>query len=183
MKKGFFLTIAFLMCFPVFSQESEKANKKSTNEIKWNLFMTFQKFPEISYEKVWENNFSAGLTAGFLYKGDEGLYRFTPSRLNFLFAPYGRYNFGKNPKKTFFIEASISLMGVKITEYYSNPSEDEYNWKYRTSPVFGLGIAAGYKFIIRHGFIGEFFIGYGTSVDKSYSYNYPRMGISIGKQF
>ena len=169
MKKVLFIVVALSMCQAVFSQEAEKIKTKATNEIKLNLLMTVLSFPEITYERVWGNNIGLGLSVGFPIES---------TATNFQILPYCRFYFGESAIKSFFIEGNIGIVGYdryKAGYYYS--SSDVQN----TADV-GLGVAFGYKYVNNKGLVGELFLGLGRTFGD-YNYIYPRIGISIGKQF
>ena len=51
------------------------------------------------------------------------------------------------------------------------------------APNFGLGAAAGAKFLTKNGFVGEIYVGAGRLFGSSDIEVYPRAGITIGKRF
>ena len=159
----------------VFSQETEKVKAETHNEIKLNLFMTLLSYPDISYERVWEKNFGLGLSIGFPIDGYETKYRILP---------YGRFYFGETSTKSFFIEANAALEGYEKYIFSSTKNADDsfhYYTDTKKDISFGAGVAFGYKYINKRGFIGEIFFGMGRSFTREGLY--PRVGISLGKQF
>jgi len=172
MKKVFLVITMFCICFSMFSQETEKVKTDVKNEIKLNLLMTLFSFPDISYERVWGNNIGVGLSAGFPIENSD---------VNFLIIPYCRFYFGESLVKSFFIEANLGIQGYKkyTSEYYGDYYS--YNLKTTNTTDLGLGVAFGYKYINSYGLIGELFLGIGRTFDDQEFY--PRVGISIGKQF
>ena len=172
MKNILLLIVALCMCYPVFSQEVEKVKPDVKNEIKVNLLMTLLSFPDISYERVWGNNFGLGLSVGFPIESNE---------TNLRVLPYTRFYFGDSPVKSFFIEASLAFEGYK-KDYYSYDSYGSYaSSKSQNDLDFGLGVSFGYKYVNSKGLIGELFLGLGRTFDRDNIY--PRVGISLGKQF
>ena len=169
MKKVLFIVAALSMCQAVFSQETEKVKTKATNEIKLNLLMTVLSFPEITYERIWGDNVGLGLSVGFPIESSD---------TNFRILPYGRFYFGESSTKSFFIEANTAIIGHE--KYYYD--YDYYNSKTQNTTDFGLGVAFGYKYINSKGLVGELHLGIGRAFG-SYDQMYPRLGISIGKQF
>jgi len=169
--KKVWLTIAlFCVCFSMFSQETEKIKSEAKNEIKVNLLMTLFSFPDISYERILGNSFGFGLSAGIPIENDfDTKYRILP---------YSRFYFGESLIKSFFIEANIGIEGYK--KYSYSWSENYSHSETKNALDLGIGVAVGYKYVNSKDFIGELFLGVGrTSNDRAY----PRVGISIGKQF
>jgi len=159
------------VCFSLFSQETEKIKTEARNEIKVNLLMTLLSFPDISYERVLGNSFGLGLSVGIpIESGYNAKYRILP---------YSRFYFGESLIKSFFIEANIGIEGRKIDS--ASWIDGNYIFSKTTNAAeVGIGVAVGYKYINRNNFIGEVFLGVGRTFDDGY---YPRIGVSIGKQF
>jgi len=158
----------------VFSQELEKAKIDAKNEIKLNLLMSVLSFPDISFERIWGNNVGLGLSVGFPLESNDTHYRILP---------YGRFYFGESSTKSFFIEANIAVEGYKKDTYDSFYDDNGYNVssKAENTTGFGLGVAYGYRYVNRNGLVGELYFGLGRDFDRENAY--PRVGISIGKQF
>lgn len=188
MKRSRLTLLLVLLATVVFAQEGAKNAVDSTkavdknngkNEIRLNLLNGILGMPEISYERLFENNTGAGLSV-FVGIDDNNV----DYKLGFI--PYYRIYFGNNKKSSgFFIEANAAVMQLKDYTYNYNVwtgtgwQTNETNWN------FGLGAAAGGKFLTKNGFIGELSFGVGRFFKK---YNegvevYPRVGISIGKRF
>ena len=165
MKKGLFIAVALCMCcHVVFSQETEKVKTEPVNEIKFNLLTCLALYPEISYERSLTEDFGLGLAIAVSLYDDIIPY-------SFQMTPYFRFYFVNNPVKAFFIEMNAALVSSK--DYY-------YDGANQNVADFGLGLALGYKVFNRKGLIGEFYLGLGrTFGDRAY----PRLGVSIGKQF
>lgn len=167
MKKIGLIITMFCICFSVFPQETEKIKTEARNEIKLNLLMTLFSFPDISYERIWNNNLGLGLSAGFPIESSD---------VNFLLLPYCRFYFGESSIKSFFIEANVGIQGRKNYVYDSS----YYSARSQNTADLGLGVAFGYKYVNSSGFIGELFMGIGRTTNNDV---YSRIGISIGKQF
>ena len=174
MKKVFLIITTLCVCFSIFSQETVKVTPEARNEIKLNLLMTLLSFPDISYERVWGNNIGVGLSAGFPIEDSD---------INFRLLPYCRFYFGESLVKSFFIEANIGIQGYKkyTSESYSYSDYYSYGSNTKNSVDVGLGVAFGYKYVNSYGLIGELFLGIGRTFDDQAAY--PRIGISLGKQF
>jgi hypothetical protein len=172
MKKVLLILMAFCVFPAVFSQETAKVEPK--NELKLNLFNFLLLYPEISYERILADDLGVGVSAAFSLDND--------IETNFQITPYFRFYFGSKPAKTFFIEANMALVGFKEYDYdYLYPYYD-YLEKEKNSVDFGLGLALGYKYYNRKGFTGEIYAGLGRTF-SDYDRFYPRVGITIGKQF
>ena len=157
------------MCHTVFSQETEKVKPKATNEIKLNLATTLFSSPEISYERIWDNNVGLGLSARAVFSDNyDTKYQFTP---------YCRFYFGESSIKSFFIEGNIGVIGYKKYVYnYSDYSSSNT----QNSLDAGIGLAVGYRYVNKKGLIGEVFLGLGRTIEDR---GYLRCGISMGKLF
>jgi hypothetical protein len=91
--------------------------------------------------------------------------------------PYSWFYFGHATANYFFIELNAAMVSFK--------NDDDYGYMSGTSQRrqtldLGLGFAIGYKYIQEKGIIGEIYFGLGRTMGDGI---YPRMGISIGKQF
>jgi len=166
MKKGLLFLVLLSLCFSAFSQEIEKAKSNGRNEIKLNLLMTLFGFPDIDYERIMSNSIGLGLSAAFPLEKSDTEYRIMP---------YCRLYFGESWIKSFFIEANVAILRCREYDNNSYPS-----YKTRNVSDIGLGVAFGYKYVNRNGYIGELFLGLGRTLEDRY---YPRCGISVGKQF
>ncbi|QPH39904.1 hypothetical protein [Pedobacter endophyticus] len=153
-------------------------NEKGKNELKINLLTSVLALPEISYERILEDNMSVGisLAAGIGNEDDFSEYRF-------LAIPHYRLYFGKKRAAGFFIEGNAAVGSVREDHwaYYQNG----FNVAYSSNVVnFGLGAAVGAKFLTRNGFLGEVFGGVGRFLSGNRTVEaYPRVGITLGKRF
>lgn len=168
------IALAITMQTAVKAQEASKAPK---SELKTNLFGAVMALPEISYERLLENNTSVGLAIGFGLGNDDDF-----SRYKFLAIPHYRVYFGKNDIAGFFIEANAGLASVRETaDYWIGMTTVEYEFTRRD---FGLGGAIGAKFLTRNGLLGEIFAGAGRFIGENRSVEaYPRLGVTVGKRF
>jgi hypothetical protein len=175
MKKALFIIVAFCICPAVFSQETATVKIEPKNEIKLNLGMFLALYPEISYERILGDDLGFGVSAAVSLDDDsENIFQITP---------YFRFYFGGKPTRSFFIEANMGLVGFKeenYSYYYDYSSSQSYDYSEKNVVDFGLGVAIGYKYINRKGFTGEIYAGVGRTFDDR---AYPRLGITIGKQF
>lgn len=188
MKKTFLISI--LLGSGIFANaqtnQAEKkqnnANETGKNELKVNLLTSILALPEISYERIIEDNMGVGisLSAGI---GDDDDF----SEYRFLAIPHYRLYFGKKRAAGFFIEGNAAVGAIRENNYQFY---DDVIGNYRTpinkSPVinFGLGAAVGAKFLTRNGFTGEIYGGVGRFLGNNRSIEaYPRIGITLGKRF
>jgi hypothetical protein len=183
MKKSLLtLSVIFLAVTAFCQTESKQTETKDTgnNEIKINLLSAIIGMPEITYERLFKDNTAVGLSA-LVGIDDDVDYKFGV-------IPHFRIYFGNKKASGFFIEANAAVMGIDSYEYiyYSDNSTYWYgsSSKSKTSTRFGLGAAAGGKFLTKNGFIGELYGGVGRFFGKNREIEaYPRVGISIGKRF
>ncbi|MFM8741663.1 MAG: hypothetical protein ACKOC0_15890 [Cytophagales bacterium] len=170
MNKQFCLIVIFITLTPIslFSQDSVALKR---NEIKLNVGYLLGGYPEISYERVLNEESSVGLSTGVNIENSD--YKFN-------FIPYYRVYFGKKPAAGFFMEGNLALFSLKRTEYdYRRGIQTYTNFL-----GFGAGIGLGGKFITKNGFIAELLGGLGRNFVNTNVINvYPRFGISIGKRF
>jgi len=153
-------------------------NETGKNELKINLLTSVLALPEISYERILEDNMSVGisLAAGIGNEDDFSEYRF-------LAIPHYRLYFGKKRAAGFFIEGNAAVGSVR--EDHWDYSQNGFDVAYSSNVVnFGLGAAVGAKFLTRNGFLGEVFAGVGRFLGSNRSIEaYPRIGITLGKRF
>lgn len=151
------------------------------NEVKLNLPLTvLGLYPEVSYERLLQEDLSVGVAAGFLLNRDRNDHPMT-----FSIIPNVRWFFGGSSKSLqkyaagFFIEANGAVFGIKDVVY------DGY---YESVPSksseeigLGLGLGLGWKYVSRNNWVGEILLGGGRNLASEGAY--PRFGISIGKRF
>jgi len=182
MKKFLLSGLLLTSTFCCFAQS--KADSASTalghsgnNEIKINLLMSILGLPEINYERIIEDNMSVGLAAFVGVNNNDLDY-------NFGFIPNYRLYFGGKKASGFFIEGNMALVSVKDYSryYYSDNGYGSFNKENKLN--FGLGAAAGAKFLTKNGFLGEVYLGLGRFLGQNRSVEaYPRIGITLGKRF
>jgi hypothetical protein len=182
MKKIIF-AIAILICHQsLFAQESNTSNNK--NEIKFNLPLAIYGLPELSYERIVEDNMSYGVSLSigvdkpYDYLIGDGI----PERA--IVCPYYRVYFGKKKAAGFYIEGNMAVASQKqknVPDY--NPS-GVYVYKDISSTGFGFGGALGVKLLAKNGFVGDIYAGWGRLFgDNAYYNGYPRLGVCIGRRF
>lgn len=163
-------------------KRSELIGHGGNNEIKLNLAHALFAFPEITYERILEDNMGVGLSLAVSADKD--------STHQILGTQYYRLYFGNKKANGFFIEGNAAIAHMSdsyksITYMVDNNgtsiySENSIIDRYTT---FGLGLAVGGKLLTRNGFFGEIYLGGGRLfLDKPVKI-YPRAGITIGKGF
>jgi hypothetical protein len=156
--------------------QSATIGHNGNNEIKVNLLYLVFGLPEISYERLVTDNMGVGLSAVVSVEDDQDI------RYAFL-ASYRLY-FGNKKANGFFIEGNMGVISEEEGTYYYMPENNGYSQATKSNRAyFGLGAAAGAKFLTRNGLLGEAYLGAGRLLGDSQSEFYPRMGITIGKRF
>lgn len=167
-------------------KNAESIGQGGNNELKINLLNSILGMPEISYEHLLADNMGVGASAFVGLNNDIDL------DFKFGFVPHFRVYFGQKKASGFFIEGNAGIITVKeryfnyeylVSSYYS-PETNYESTKEVSKTNFGLGAAAGAKFLTRNGFLGEVYLGLGRFLGENNSIEaYPRIGITIGKRF
>ncbi len=181
MKKLIF-AIAILICNNLFAQENSSKNK---NEIKFNLPMAIYGLPELSYERIVEDNMSYGVSLSIAADKpyDDLTGNGIPERA--IVCPYYRVYFGKKRAAGFYIEGNMAVASQKQTNAPDyNAVGTSFVYKDISSTGFGFGGALGIKLLTKNGFVGDIYAGYGRLFgDNAYYNGYPRFGVCIGRRF
>ncbi len=149
-----------------YGQEETQESSNESHEFKLNAGYFIGGFPELTYEKIINDETSMGISLAFSIDEDIDY--------KFLMIPYFRFYFGQERNAGFFIEGNA---GIFSEEY--NEATNQSAWG------LGLGTALGGKFITYKGWVAELCGGLGrnfVNLDRL-SEVYPRVGISIGKRF
>lgn len=162
---------------------STSSGRNGNNEIKLNLASTLAGVPEFNYERILKDDMSVGLAVMVGLEND--------SDISFGIIPNYRIYFGNKKANGFFIEGSAAVISNRVEFYNINYtySSSSVVASYRSPSVyeiqtnFGLGAAAGAKFITKNGFVGEIYLGAGRLFGETDIDVYPRAGITIGKRF
>jgi len=175
MKKNSTLILFCLLTISIFSQE--KKQKSPNNELRLNLLYTVVGLPEISYEKIINNESSYGVS--FAFSLDSYI------DLNYIILPYYRHYFSKKRAAGFFIEANASLGKFK-GRYYGYLDDGSYtgsNVGNRTGA--GLGFSIGQKFITKQNWTANITLGVSRNIVNNIFIDgsYPRIEIALGKRF
>jgi len=160
------ITILAVFCSTLAFSQSEN------NEFKVNILYTAIGMPELSYERLISDNSSLGASVAFSLDKKEDM------DLRLSFTPYYRMFFGQKKAAGFFIEANSIVINYVDTIYFDGTSS-----KYETRTGFGLGAAAGAKFLTKNNLIGEVYGGVGRVFGDNSLGAYPRFGITLGKRF
>ena len=147
-------------------------SQSENNELKVNILYTAIGMPELSYERLISDNSSLGASVAFSLDKKEDM------DLRLSFTPYYRMFFGQKKAAGFFIEANSIVINYVDTIYFDGTSS-----KYETRTGFGLGAAAGAKFLTKNNLIGEVYGGVGRVFGDNSLGAYPRFGITLGKRF
>jgi len=163
-------------------KNAEVIGHGGNNELKINLLYTVIGMPEITYERLLADNMGIGASV-FVGLDNSVDYKFG-------FIPHYRLYFGAKKASGFFIEGNAAVITFRDNYYYqynsSYPSTFNSAVAEKNSTTFGLGAAAGAKFLTRNGFLGEAYLGLGRTFGESSGFDpeaYPRVGITIGKRF
>ncbi|MET3113488.1 hypothetical protein AAKU52_001213 [Pedobacter sp. CG_S7] len=156
------------------NSQSAAIGHNGNNEIKLNLLYMVLGMPEVSYERLIDDNMGVGISAMVSLIDDPDL-RFS------VIADYRLY-FGNKKANGFFIEGNMGLVSQRYYSYYYN--DNGYSNLDMVDKVqLGLGAACGAKFLARNGLFGEAYVGAGRLLGNDGDQYYPRVGITIGKRF
>ncbi len=139
----------------------------------------FGAFPEVSYERILQEDISVGASLGVSLDGGD-TYGFKAQ-----FTPYFRWFFGGDRESArkyaagFFMEANASVFSREVKEYGLIGME---NIPTKTETSGGLGLGIGWKYATKNNWCGEILLGLGKDFSSSGDV-YPHFGISIGKRF
>lgn len=155
MRKVLFLTAIVL--FTTLSARAEDNSKlERGNEVRLNVLKLATGFAEIDYERILGHHFGVGSSLAIGYG---------KSDMKAMIIPFGRYYFGEIRGAGFFTELNTSML------------------VFNSGTNAGLGIAAGYKFISKKGWLAEATLGGGKVFNNPDFPYYPRYAISVGKRF
>jgi hypothetical protein len=162
-------------------KNAEALGHGGNNELKVNLLFSVIGIPEISYERIVQDNMGVGISM-FV-----GLDKSINYKLGV--TPHFRLYFGQKKASGFFIEGNASVLTHRNDRHYYYGAVYDHGYvpsRIENATTFGLGAAAGGKFLTRNGFLGEAYLGVGRMFgDQSYYSGeaYPRIGITLGKRF
>ena len=183
MKRTLLVLFLLALNFNGYSQEAEEITTTQEelfytgkNELKLNALYLLLGFPELSYERVLDEESAIGISVAF---STEDVFD-----IDFMAIPYYRVYFGDKPAAGFFVEGNAALYAVDNYEvtYYDGYSYEEE----KTNEVgAGLGLAVGTKFMTKSGWVFEVFGGAGRNflTPEEIGAVYPRLGLTVGKRF
>ena len=195
MKKIFAFAIMMIAALSLFAQKDSVANaiadksaaigQSGNNEIKINLLMSVLALPEVTYERLVEDNMGVGISVAVNVDNTNDAF---DGDFKLLIIPHYRLYFGSKKASGFFIEGNAALVSGSVYTIYYDPAASYVPgyipYQKENTTNFGLGAAVGGKFLTRNGFLGEVYGGVGRLFGSNRIADvYPRIGISIGKRF
>jgi hypothetical protein len=189
MQKIIIILCALFISVSAFSQQTERRgmfNRQPVpepvvftpvNELSFNLMSAiFWSYPEIAFERVFREDMSFGISAGF----HAGRYN-DFAGIKFNLTPYFRWFFGGNrtsmskPGAGFFIEANGAILYREAIVWsgWSSSSNNEFG--------AGIGMSIGWKFVSTNNWTSE--VSFGAGRDFTNDRMYPRIGVSVGRRF
>ncbi|MEP7169455.1 MAG: DUF3575 domain-containing protein [Bacteroidota bacterium] len=172
--------IIFIFLFVPLYSFSQEVETFKRNEIKLNVGYLLGAFPEVSYERLINDESGAGISAGININNNN-----SDNHFRFGIIPHYRMYFGKKPAAGFFMEGNLAFYSQHVTSYnYYTYGVTSY-YEERNIFGFGAGIGIGGKFLSKKGVIAELLAGWGRNFVNTdhLDNNYPRFGISVGKRF
>ncbi len=176
MKRIVIIFYVLLLGGVLIAQKQEKSFSK--NEVKFNIpYAIWGAFPELSYERILQENLSLGVSLGISVEDKEKEYEW----MKFQFTPYARWFWSGSSSSErkfasrFFLEANASVFCRSENEAYIGADIYDDYWS------GGVGLGVGWKWIMGNNWVSEVLLGMGK--DFSNSKLYPRLGFSIGKRF
>ena len=166
MKKVFIIFIALLFSASAFAQEDFPRNELRVNVFPSLVFL----FPEITYERILNENFSIGVSAG-LSTLPEPVFR------DFSIIPFCRFYLDENLARGFFAEINAAFFASGSGPVAGDPSHPFSRFGYAN---LGVGFGLGWKTITRNDWVWDFMIGGGRAFGGGV---YSRFGITLGRRF
>jgi len=164
--KNTILLSLILLATPIFAQQDSDDQIIGINELRLNVPATLASFPEITYERILNDESAIGLSFGISANNNIDY--------DFLAVPFYRLYFGNKRAAGFFVEPNAAIF-----------SEERNDEVVGSEIGVGIGLAVGGKFLTRKGWVAELLLGAGRNfLNTDYiSEAYPRIGVSIGKRF
>ena len=168
-------TMTLLVSSVAFSSLLAQNETYPKNELRVNVGYALMNFPEISYERMLSKETSAGLSVAIAMDGGDDSFF-----IEMLASPFYRLYFGNQPVAKFFFETNGAVYNEEAYYYNHNNGYDTKN-----KLGLGLGIGVGGKFTTSKGVAVELLAGIGRNFlnENKISGSYPRLGVSVGKQF
>lgn len=163
----YLLVLSVVFCWHTGFSQQEPVLSGGRNELKLNIVNTLIGFSELTFERILGPDAALGMSLGFALD-DEISYRVAG-------LPYYRFYFGKQSAAGFYLE---------LNSFFGSVRSESSNGEERAQFAFGLGAAAGVKFLSRKTWVGEVTLGVGRFIggDKG-DWGYPRIGLVLGKRF
>ena len=193
MKKNIIILCALLISVSAFSQQQQRRGFFNrvpepvpvvftpVNELKFNLGTAiFASYPEIAFERIFEESLGFGFSAGFRI-GENNQHE----RFNFHVMSHFRwylFSGDYHPGAGFFVEVNG---GVFNRDLWKTGDWDGDRWvpnrRYESKTGAGFGMGAGWKFVMDNNWLFEtsFIVGR-DFVNESI---YPYFGVSVGRRF
>lgn len=177
MKKNILPFLLLIISINLFAQE----NKSGQNEIKFNVPLAIFGLPELSYERIVEDNMTVGISVAipaekpYDYNTGKGISQRS------IITPFYRLYFGEKRAAGFYIEGNMAVSSQKELNDYNYVTG--LNVAETKSTGFGFGAAVGVKLLTKNGFTGDFYGGWGRLFGDNIYNGFPRLGICIGKRF
>ena len=172
MKKITILLAISIISIKTFSQ---------SNEVKFNMATAIAGYPELTYERLIDDDISFGISFATSIEKPEKM------RSRFCFTPYSRLYFGKKKSDGFFVEANMILKGQRDVhdEYYYDTLNNISNVVKidKSTTNFGFGATIGVKLLAKKYAFAELFAGGGRLFGSPINDGYFRGGLTIGFRF
>ena len=167
-----FFTVLFFCALNLNAQEDSLKNELKINVLNMEFGM-----PEITYERVFNDNKGFGISMLI------GLDRYT--ELKYAIMPYYRVYFKDRYSNSIFIDVSTGILSVNKSKYNYNDAGNLISIDDHFTTI-GIGVSAGYKFFTQHKkLFGEAYIGLGRLLKENrlFSNEYPRIGVVLGRKY
>ena len=147
------LSILFALLFAISINAQEENTTTLDNELKLNIAYTLAGIPEVSYERILNEESSVGVSLLIPMDNDYDL--------KFMLTPYYRLFFGKKRAAGFFIEGNAAVFSGDYGRDNYEDFEGGFNSDSSNETGFGLGFAIGGKLISKSNWTGELLLGLG----------------------
>ena len=190
MKKSIIILCALFISVSAFSQQQQRRGFFNrvpepvpvvftpVNELSFNLMSAvFWSHPEITYERVFREDMSFGVSVGLLTRSENW-----NDRIIFNVTPYARWFFGgsrtsmNKPGAGFFVEANGAILYREVWNWSGGGLINNNN-----EFGAGVGMGIGWKFVSANNWTSEILLGGGR--DFINDMLYPRFGVSVGRRF
>lgn len=161
------------------AQQVTSTKQNLHNEVKANLLGLAIGLPEISYERLINENMGVGVAVAAGIQNNKGY----KEEYKFMITPHYHYYFGKKYANGFFLEANATV--------FSDDVDQADDGGVRKDKIYyGLGGGIGMKQIFGKGFVAELILSLGGKLNNNPAKDkgtdlglYRRVGLSIGKRF